>query len=191
MTQNDEQIMLEFQSGREEVVKVLYQRYKMRVFNFTLRYLGNRADAEDVTADVFLSLFAKKYTYNPKAKFSTWLFTITRNRCIDQLRKCGKFVSTNLKNKDLDSSGEWDFPDLEKVAHEALVIKEEREYVKEAIERLAPESREAIVLRQYHSLSYQEISEILGCSLEKVKVLIFRAREQLRVDLKSLIKEGE
>ena len=77
------------------------------------------------------------------------------------------------------------------MAHEALVIKEEREYVKEAIERLAPESREAIVLRQYHSLSYQEISEILGCSLEKVKVLIFRAREQLRVDLKSLIKEGE
>ena len=65
MTQNDEQIMLEFQSGREEAVKVLYQRYKIRVFNFTLRYLGNRADAEDVTADVFLSLFAKKYTYNP------------------------------------------------------------------------------------------------------------------------------
>lgn len=190
MEQSDEEIMMEYQSDREpEAVKMIFFRYKTRILNFCLRILGNRADAEDVTGDVFLTLFSGKYVYDPKAKFSTWLYTVARNSCISRMRQRKNLVSVWFSSKGGSGCDQWDMEDKEDLAGEQLAQREAASRVKRAIGRLPAEQREAIVLREYHRLSYDEISRILNCSLEKVKILIFRGRESLREELKSFIEE--
>ena len=177
MEQTDEELMLKFQSGQKEAVAVIYERYKMRIFNFCLRMVGNRSEAEDAAGDVFLSLFDKNYRFHPEAKFSTWAFTIARNQCISRLRRQKNTVDAD------------DLPSIEENSAELLAKKELAWQVKRAIVKLPREQKEAIVLREYHGLSYDEMAQVLECSLEKVKILIYRARENLRQELQSLIKE--
>ncbi len=191
MEQKDEDLMLQYQAGDDKGVAMIFHRYKTRILNFCLRILGNRADAEDVTGDVFLALFDKKYAFTPKAKFSTWLFTIARNRCISRMRKKKNLVNLWFTNRESGKVDQWDIPDTQASSQEALVKREAAVAVKQAISHLPLAQKEALVLREYQKFSYQEISKILNCSLENVKVLIFRAREQLRNDLASFIKEGE
>jgi RNA polymerase sigma-70 factor (ECF subfamily) len=191
MEQSDEEIMMEYQSERDpEAIKMIFSRYKTRILNFCLRILGNRADAEDVTGDVFLTLFSGKYVYGPKAKFSTWLYTVARNRCISRTRQRKNVVSVWFSSKGAGGPDQWEVEDREDLAGEQLAQKEAASRVKQAVGRLAYEQREAIVLREYHRLSYDEISQVLDCSLEKVKILIFRGRESLRAELKPFIEEG-
>lgn len=191
MEQTDEQIMMEFQAGNQEAVRVIFVRYKIRIFNFTLRFLGNRADAEDVTADVFLSLFKKKYAFHPEAKFSTWLFTVARNSAISQQRKRKGIVGMWFKSKSTNQNDQWQFEDSNPIANEQMMTKETAHYVQKAIEQLPYDQREAIILREYQQFSYDDISAVMDCSLEKVKILIFRARENLKGQLSSFMKEEE
>ena len=186
----DEDLILEYQSGKDEALTMIFQRYKKPVLNFALRLLGNRADAEDATGEVFLVLFAKKYTYQPTSKFSTWLYTVTRNVCVSRLRKRKWTVSLFVKRDEQDSPQEWDIPDTSNLPSDELDKKEAAHTIKKAIEKLPDLQKEALILREYQGMSYQEISNILDCSLEKVKILIYRARERLRDELPSFIKEG-
>ena len=187
---SDEQLMLDFQKGDDNAVHTIFERYKSPILNFSLRILGNRADAEDVTSDVFLSLFGRKYNFHPEAKFSTWLYTVARNRSIDQLRKRKGMISFWMKTQDGAESKEWEMEDKNAFSQKDLEKKEAGEMVRKAIQQLPLEQKEAIVLREYQNLSYEQISQILDCSLEKVKILIFRGREQLRETLSPFLKEG-
>ena len=186
---SDEHIMQDFQSGNTEAIEMIYHRYNNQILNFCLRILGNRADAEDATGEVFLALFSNKYTHNPQAKFSTWLFTVARNSCINRLRKRKRFSSLWFSNKG-DKQAQYDVPDTSDTSNELLEKQEAASHVKAAIMQLPLDQREALVLREYHSMSYNEIAQVRHCSLENVKILIFRAREQLRVSLSALMKEA-
>ncbi len=192
MEQRDEDIMADYQSGNDEAITMIFERYKHSILNFSLRLLGNRADAEDVTSEVFLALFSKKYVFQPKAKFSTWLFTIARNSCIDRIRKRKGFVATWFPSKNSEGGFEaWDIEDSSDLSRESLAKKEMAKRVRDSIQKLPLEQKEAIVLREYHNQSYEQIAQILNCTLEKTKILIFRAREQLREDLSSFVTEGQ
>jgi len=191
MDQRDEDIMLDYQSGNDEAIEMIFTRYQDKILNFSMRILGNRADAEDVTGDVFLTLFSKQYAYNHAAKFSTWLYTVARNSCISRIRKRKTLVSVWFTSKESNRAEQWDIPDTNDLSHDQLEKKETAAYVRQAISRLPLEQKEAIILREYHNLSYEEISKVLNCTLEKVKALIFRARENLRGELIAFIKEGE
>lgn len=184
MDQTDEELVESYYQGNEEALEVLFIRYKMPVFNFSLRILNGRADAEDVTGEVFLSLFAKKYTQKSGAKFSTWLFTVARNACFTQMRKRKKWTSMWFTKNDSGQCEEWQIADAADLPNESLVKREEALKVKKAIDELPELQKEALVLREYHDMKYGQISEILDCSLEQVKINIFRARERLRVALK-------
>lgn len=185
MEADDEQLMQKFAEGDARALAEIYGRYKLRILNFCLRFLGNRSEAEDVTGEVFLALFSGTYTPQSQAKFSTWLFTIARNRCIDCLRLKKRTVSTTREGQEEFEFG-TDAPD----SRRQLEAGETAGAVKAAVMRLPEEQREAIILREYNKFSYQEIAGILGCSLQKVKILIFRAREHLRGELASIIQEG-
>ena len=189
MDKRDEDLIHEYQLGNEEALTMLFERYKRPILNYALRILGNRADAEDVAGEVFLALFEKKDSYQPQAKFSTWLYTIARNNCISRIRK-RKFQISLWFEK--DETGELqclDIPDDKNLPPQELARKETSFYLRRAIAKLPLEQKEALILREYQQLSYEEISQVLGCSLEKVKVVIFRAREKLREELPSFIKE--
>lgn len=189
MDKSDEDIMMEYTKGNQQVIGVIFSRYKSRILNFSLRILGNRADAEDVTGEVFLTLFSGKYTFDPKAKFSTWLFTVARNSCLSRIRKQKRMVSMWFSSKDASREFTWEIKDDADKPNDLLAKKESVIQVRQAIAKLVVEQREAIVLREYDRFSYAQISQILDCSLEKVKILIFRARESIRDDLSSLIRE--
>lgn len=191
MEQRDEELIQLYQNGEKKAVEMLFQRYKNRILNFCLRLLGNRADAEDITGEVFLALFSNRYNVQSNAKFSTWLFTIARNQCVSCIRKKKSFVSMWFSSKDSNKEEQWDVEDKQDHSRNQLVKKEEAKQVQQAITKLAFDQRETLILREYHHFSYDEIAQIRNCSLENVKILIFRAREQLRKELTSLIREEE
>jgi RNA polymerase sigma-70 factor (ECF subfamily) len=190
MIKSDQELIADYQNGDTKAFEMLFERYKTAILNFALRIVGNRADAEDVVSEVMTILLVKKDAYRPIAKFSTWIFTIARNSCVNKLRKQKNVFSLWMHN---NQSGEYemlDVADQEALADHQIKDKEVSVEVRKAIEKLPETQREAIVLREYQNLSYEEISQILGCSLENVKVLIFRARERLRQELSSFMKEG-
>lgn len=188
MNKKDEELIVESKLGNREALEEIFHRYKVSLFNYAFRILGNRADAEDVVSDVFLTLSSGNTIYIPKAKFSTWLYTVAHNACISRIRKRKKFVYMWFKRKKDDTYTELDIPDVQ---NSPAINSDEKNIVsqiKQAIKKLPLEQREAIVLRVYQNLSYTEIREALGCSISKVKVLIFRAREKLRRELLPLIR---
>ena len=187
MQQSDEELMSEYQAGNGEALKMLFTRYRTPLFNFGLRILQNRADAEDVVGEVFLMILSNAKCYKPQAKFSTWLYTVVRNRSISRIRLRRGFWMDWLgtgSQEDIILRAEDPGPSGDKV----LQDKEMKGHIQTAIAKLPLAQKEAIVLREYEGLSYDEIREILGCSLEKVKILIFRARENLRKQLGPALK---
>ncbi|MBI3616681.1 MAG: sigma-70 family RNA polymerase sigma factor [Candidatus Omnitrophica bacterium] len=192
MERPDEEVLKDYLGGNDEkAADMIFLRYKTRLLNFCLRMLGNRADAEDVTAEVFLALFARRYAFNPAAKFSTWLYTVARNQCISQIRKRKNVVSVWFSSKGGGDYEQMEAEDPRDTAGRELEKKEAATLVRAALAQLPYEQREVIVLREYHQFSYEEISQVVSCSLENVKILIFRGRERLRMALSSLIKEDQ
>ncbi|MEA3368947.1 MAG: RNA polymerase sigma factor [Candidatus Ratteibacteria bacterium] len=179
----DEELMMESKFGNREALEVIFHRYKVLLFNYAFRIIGNRADAEDVVSDIFLVLSSPKTIYTPKAKFSTWLYTVAHNACISRIRKRKKLVYMWFKRKGDDTYTELDIPSGQNPVSLNTEDKNVISQIKGAIKKLPLEQREAIILRVYQNLSYAEISEALGYSMSKVKVLIFRAREKLRREL--------
>ena len=100
MTENDEELMRKFSEGDMPALEGIFSRYKRPVFNFALRFLANRAEAEDVASEVFLAVVSGRYHYSPDAKFSTWLFAVTRNACISRIRSGKKFFSLWFKTEE-------------------------------------------------------------------------------------------
>ena len=111
MGKTDEELIMEYQSGNIAALEEIFQRYKKAVFNFSLRILGNRADAEDVVGEVFLALSSHRYARREKTKFSTWLFTVAHNCSISRIRKKSRFQDLWFKNKETEEIEEWDIPD--------------------------------------------------------------------------------
>ncbi len=179
MDQTDEVLMLECAKGGKEALELLYQRYKKRIFNFAYRMLNNRADAEEVTGDFFAVISAKP-NYSVSARFVTWAYTIVKNLCLTRQRSKVRVASNEIEVAD---SG----------LNQADVLAEDdmANIVRRAVGQLSEEYRTAIILREYEKLSYLEIAAVMQCSVEQVKINIFRAREKLRVILAPLVKEAD
>ncbi|MBU2102454.1 MAG: sigma-70 family RNA polymerase sigma factor [Candidatus Omnitrophota bacterium] len=184
--------MIEYKIGQATALEELFVRYKKPIFNYSLRLLRNRADAEDAVAEAFYTLSAKKETYKDGYTFSTWFYTITHNICVDRLRKKKNIISLFFKC-DKDSAGyeELVIPDPRPDSREQAHTRERAARIQAAINRLPLPLREAIILREYQSLPYEEIANVMNCSLARVKVLIFRAREKLKNSLAALIAEAQ
>jgi RNA polymerase sigma-70 factor (ECF subfamily) len=189
MDKTDHELILEYAQGSQTALETLFLRYKDAMFNFALRILGNRADAEDVTGEVFLALLTRSARYEPQAKFSTWLYTVARNACISKVRKSRNWISLWFQAKPDEEPEPIDIPDPKARPDEEAHQREVAREVKRAVQNLPDSQKEALVLREYHDLSYDEIAGTLGCTLENVKILIFRARERLRKTLAPVIKE--
>ena len=190
MKRADEELILEFQNGHQGAFEDLFQKYKTPVFNFVMRLLCNRADAEDVVAEVFMKLYTHRHSYKPQAKFSTWLFTIARNTSISRVRARNRFTSLWVSSRQTDTYEEIAVPDSGPLPPERLSAQETAQVIQQAVGKLPDDQKEALILREYHNFKYEDIAVIMGCSLENVKILIYRARVKLRKDLPSMLMEG-
>ncbi|MDD4954926.1 MAG: sigma-70 family RNA polymerase sigma factor [Candidatus Omnitrophica bacterium] len=186
----DEDIMMQYKAGDITALEEIFQRYKKPILNYAFKLLSSFADAEDVVSEVFYILTLRRNAYEPVAKFSTWIYTIAHNVAIDRIRRRKKvFFFWQKKDKSSGSYEELDVPDTRFMPDSEAEKNDVAAYVKKAIDKLPFEFKEAIVLKQYHNLSYEEIANILNCSLGKVKIRIFRAKEALRRELLPYMEE--
>ena len=187
---NDEELIQQFYQNDQEALKVIFERHKTPVFNFALRFIGNRADAEDAISHAFMMVCEKRYVVKPGASFKTWLYTVVRNVCLTRMRTRGRFVSLWGSTKETEDHP-IDIEDQSPNVRSHLNQQEVSAVIQKAIGQLPSEQREALLLREYQGFSYEEISQVLECTLDKVKVLIFRARTQLKQTLPPAVLEGE
>jgi RNA polymerase sigma-70 factor, ECF subfamily len=170
----DEQSWIEAaQRGDHSAFGQLLETYKSPVYNLAYRMLGNAAEAEDATQEVFLRAYLKLASYDRARKFSTWLLAITSNYCIDLLRR-RRAPMVDLE--DVEFVVESREPGPEQMAIEG----EQREAVARAIDALAAGYRLPAVLRYYYDLPYDEIERITGLSEATVKTRLFRARRMIK-----------
>ena len=185
---NEEQLVGRARSGDIEAFEALVAEYDGRIYNMAYRMLGNPEDARDVTQDAFLKAYSSIGGFRGDASFSTWLYRIAKNVCLDVLRRRSRRTVFSLDDPMETEEGELDrqlageLPDPE----DALLDSEVRDAVKDAILRLPPHHRSIIVLRDIEDLSYEEIAEILEIGLGTVKSRLYRARSALSANLASL-----
>jgi RNA polymerase sigma-70 factor, ECF subfamily len=151
--------------GDHEAFGRLVEHFKVPVYSLALRMLRNAAEAEDAAQEIFLRAYTKLATYDPTRKFSTWLFSIATNYCIDLLRRRRATIV-----------------DLDEVAFGVpsdALDREQSEAVARAINRLPDTYRLVTILRYYHDLSYDEIEDVTGLTETTIKTRLHRARRQL------------
>jgi len=188
----DDELIRRYYQADQEALGMIFKRHKDGLFNFALRLVGNRADAEDAVSHTFMMVCEKRYTHTPGASFKTWGYTVARNLCLSKLRNKTKFYSLWFKKEGSEEAQSIDIPDTQHIPSEALNQKEIASIVQKAIHKLPDEQKEALLLREYQGFTYEEIAQVLNCSLEKVKVLIFRARQHLKELLPPVLSgEGE
>lgn len=175
------------QSGDVESFELLIGSYDKRAYNIAYRVMGNEEDAKDMAQEALIKVFRSLKDFKGQSSFSTWLYRIVTNVCLDELRR-----KKNEKYVSMDSTIQTDSGELnmelcsDKETPEIVYERvEQRELIKNAIRELNEEYRSAIVLRDIQGFSYDEISSILDCSLGTVKSRINRARTMLRDKLKA------
>ncbi len=182
--------MLRFKNGEEACFVELVKIHKQRVFAFAYRFLGGAADAEDAAQEVFIKVYNAAGTYTVKAKFTTWLFTITRNTCLnflDKRNRKGLFVSLDESPDTREDSPNLQVADTKDPPPAELLIKQEQfEAVKKALDSLPENQKTAVLLCRYDDLSYEAIAEVMGCSVKAVKSLLHRAKLNLKEKLAEL-----
>lgn len=183
----DEELMLEYQKGDSLAMDEILRRYKNPVYHFILRLCGNASDAQDCAQEVFLRLHQAKARYQATGKFSTWIFSIAHNLVVSRWRKAKWLVLWPRKNDETEELVEFESPDPS--PKDIAVENEMSQLVRQSIQSLPFLQREALVLREYENLNYDEIARILKKSLGTVKTLIYRARENLKIKLLPRMEE--
>jgi len=188
----DAQLMLRFKNGEETCFVELVKLHKQRVFAFAFRFLGNTADAEDAAQEVFIKVYNAAGKYSVKAKFTTWLFTITRNTCLnflDKQARRSKFVSLDEKPGGQEDSPGLQVADARDLPPVELILKNEQAAaVKQALDSLPETQKTAVLLCRYDDLSYEAAAEVMNCSAKAVKSLLHRAKLGLKEKLENLLK---
>ena len=165
--------------GDHAAFRILVERHQNAVIGTVAKMLGNPSEAEDISQQVFLRIWRNASRYRPDAKFTTYLFTITRNLVFNETRRRGRKKEVSSDEREENSHlliG--DSPDRQPDAE--LLQAELQQAVDEAIATLPDTQRMAVVLRRYEQLSYEEIADVLKLSVSAVKSLLFRARTTLR-----------
>lgn len=188
---NDRDLALRSQKGDRGAFTGLVSVYQNRIFNFTYQFFRNEDMAAELTQETFLRVFRFIKRYDPGKKFSTWIYSIAKNICIDEYRrlKRGKTVSMD-EIPSGDVVGDGDARHLKDPSHISIRM-EERMFVEESIALLPEKYRTAIILCYFQELSYQEIADILGISLNLVKVRIFRAKKRLLEIMKARLEPDD
>jgi RNA polymerase sigma-70 factor (ECF subfamily) len=191
----DADLMLRVKRGDHAAFAELVDKYKQPVMNLVYRFLRDATEAEDLAQNVFVQVFKSAPRYEVAARFSTWLFTIARNLCLNELRRRSRHPADSL-----DAPGSVESEDLParqfedpKASQppETLLHGELEQKVDEAVAALPEAQRTAIILCRRDDLSYEDIAKIIGCSLSATKSLIHRGRETLKQKLKPYLRTGE
>ncbi len=185
---SNEALIEAYQKGDTRAFERLLQRHRRPVYNFLRRQVGNGALAEDLMQEVFLRIIKGAAAYQRKAQFTTWLYTIARNLCVDHLRRAKHRQISSLDQplikggKDKAPLGET-VPDCGPAVDRQVIGRELQGHLHEAIASLNEEQREVFLMREYLDLPFKEIAEIIHCPENTVKSRMRYALDHLRQHL--------
>lgn len=166
----------------EAAFATLVERHQHAVVGTVAKMLGDPTEAEDIAQQVFLRLWRSAKRYKPTAKFTTYLFTITRNLVFNESRRRSRRKEVSMEEREESGPLHAD-PHTARRPDQQLLHQELRQAIDKAIEALPENQRMAVVLRRFEGTRYEEIADILDTSVSSVKSLLFRARESLRQQL--------
>ena len=175
----DKEIVEAVLAGRTELYAEIVKRYQQSVANLTYKLCGNKLDIEEVTQQVFVSLYTSLPRFRFDSKLSSFLYRITVNVVCKMMGRQKRIVYADQQ----EYRPEEPSPDLN--VEQSIIHRERLEQLRGAIGRLKSEQRTALVLYTYEDFSYQQIAEVMQCSLAKVESLIFRAKKNLAKELKN------
>lgn len=174
-----------------ETFEQLFERYQTKIFNLIYRIVGDYEDAADLTSEAFIQAFKGFERFRGESHVYTWLYRIAINTCRNYFRRMGR--RRRVPSRSFEGLAPDELAEVERSAdrvqspEEALESEELRREIMEGIGALPEDFRMAIVLRDLQGLSYQEMAEVLGCSLEAVKSRLFRARRLLSKRLEAYL----
>lgn len=178
---DDKNLIAKSKSGDIEAFELLIEQYQPMVYNLSYKMLGNYDDASDAAQDALIKIYKKINTFQEKSKFSTWIYRLTYNVCLDKLRQ-----RKNISTQQLDE----EIVDKELTPQFAVEKNERIQKIYDAINSLSPEYKAAIIMRDVNGHSYDEIAEILGCSIGTVKSRINRGRTRLKEILSDYLEHN-
>jgi RNA polymerase sigma-70 factor (ECF subfamily) len=176
---SDEVLIAKIAAGNRLAMQALFARHNVRIYRFVLRMVGDNGLAEDLTSEVFLSVWQQAHRFEARSAVTTWLLAIARYKALAELRRRPQAASSERESSDISDPA--DTPDV------AFEIKHRGEILRKCLARLSREHREVIDLVYYHEKSVQEVAEIIGIGGNTVKTRMFYARKQLS---KLLAAEG-
>ena len=184
--EQDTRLMLQVKEGDGTSFEVLLGKYRRPVVSYLNRMVQNQSIAEELAQEVFLRVYRARSSYEPTAKFTTWLFKIATHLALNSVRdrkheKLHKSLSETVEDRQ-----PLDVPDLRRNREQELVAETRLQLVRDAISSLPEKQRAAVLMHKYEELDYAQIADALGCSVSAVKSLLFRAYEMLRSRLAHL-----
>jgi len=189
----DAELMLRVKRGDREAFRELVEKYKQPVMNFVYRSLRDETEAEDLAQIVFLQVYKSRDRYERTARFSTWIFTIARNLSLNEIRRRARHTALSLEETHTydDELPARQYEDKSVPSPgEGALQNELAQKIDEALSELPYNQRTVILLCRQEELSYEEIAQVLGCSLSAAKSLIHRGREALKKKLKRYLQSG-
>lgn len=185
----DVELMLRTKDGDHAAFEQLILRHQNAVIGTVAKMLGNASEAQDISQQVFLRLWKSAKRYKPKAKFTTYLFTIARNLVFNETAKKARRKTHSLEEQEENSFTAATTSDPKKSPDQEILQVELRAAVDQAIEALPEKQRLAVILRRYENLPYEDIAAITKLSVSAVKSQLFRARTTLRETLSSYLDQ--
>lgn len=178
--ERDAQLMLRVRDGDETSFALLLDRHRGPVVHFLYRMVGNQAVSEELAQEVFFRIYKSRATYEPTAKFTTWLYRIASHLALNAIRDGKKEKGQASLDEELPDGGERQVSDGLPSVEDTLVDRVRIREIRQAIESLPEKQRAAVLMHKYQGLGYAQISKALECSESATKSLLFRAYESLR-----------
>lgn len=190
----DALLMLRVREGDEESFRVLLDKHRKTVIRFVYRMVQDHAVAEEISQEVFLRVYRSRDSYQPAAKFTTWLFRIATNLALNRLRDGKKERGHQRLDAPREMGNDGDRAreviDRTPSAEQEMVRESRLKEVRDAIALLPEKQRAAILMHKYEEMEYSQIANVLECSESAVKSLLFRAYETLRGRLAYMVRGG-
>ncbi len=184
--ESDIELMMRAKSGDDSAFTDLMRRHYKGLVNYIYRFTNNRESSEDLAQEVFLRVYRSTKTYTPQAKFSTWLYKIATNLCFTNVKAKGREKNVSLDEME-ENIGDLKDSKSEK-ADDVIYRSEIKNAIFEALETLPEKERVSIILCKYEELPYEEVAEVLGCTVGAVKTHVYRGRMKLVEKLKPYLK---
>ena len=179
----DAELMLRVKDGDGTSFSVLLEKYRASVIHFLYRMVQDQAVSEELAQEVFLRVYRSRETYEPTAKFTTWLFRIATHLALNWLRDGKNERGQERLDESVGDAPAREVRDRAPTVEQHMVYQVKVEEVRRAVAALPDKQRAAVLMHKYEEMEYSQIAKVLSCSESAVKSLLFRAYETLRVRL--------